>query len=391
MYEMERDLLRNAGHEVVCYERRNNDIQHSALGALRIAAETAWSHRTFVELSSLLERVRPDVAHFHNTSPLISASAYQACKNVGVPVIQTLHNYRLVCPGALLLRDGKPCEQCIGRIATSGVLHACYRNSRSASAVVAIANAYHHQSGAYKRNVDRYIALTQFARERFIRGGLPSNRIVVRPNFLSDSPPLGAGDGDYALFVGRLTAEKGVHTLINAWQTLSMPLKVVGDGALRADLESQCRRSNANVDFLGLQVRSEVLRLMRGAALLVVPSICYEGFPVTLLEAFASGVPIVASALGALDELVVEGVNGMKFEAGNVLELRGAVTRMMDCTQARSAMRVNNRSRYEADYSPTLAVQSLEHIYASVVARDAAPCRNPMSAPAPHVGEMPAS
>ena len=366
VFNMERELLTRAGHDVVTYTRHNDEINGSSLAKLGVALGTPWSKQSYREIGRLVAEHKPDVAHFHNTSPLITPSAYRACQNAGVPVVQTLHNYRLVCPGALLMRNGRPCEQCVGKAALAGIFHGCYRGSMGATAVIASATAYHHAAGTYSRDVNRFIALTDFARERFIRGGIPAERIVVRPNFLTESPLPGKGGGGYALYVGRLTAEKGVRTLLRAWIEMDIPLKIAGDGALRGELELISKLSPARIEFLGLRPRAEVWELMKSAELLVFPSEWYEGFPVTILEAFATGAPIVASKLGVLDELVIDQQNGLKFSPRDAHELNSAVKTLVSERTALNTIRTNNRARFEQEFSTSRAMDSLMLIYKSL-------------------------
>lgn len=360
VFRNERQLLESHGHEVVSYERHNDSIAADLASKARTALEATWSRRTYADIAALLGEHRPDVAHFHNTFPQISPSAYQACRDAGVPVVQTLHNYRLICPGALLMRDGRPCEDCIGRSALSAVQHACYRQSSAATAIVATMLAIHRARGTYANAVDRYVALTAFAKQRFIRGGLPADRIVVRPNCLMDNPGIGDGSGDYALYVGRLSAEKGVRTLIAAWDGMELPLKVAGDGILRPEL---ARAAGSNVEFLGFQSRTQVLALMRAARCLIIPSECYEGFPVTVLEALSCATPLIVAAIGALDEIVEEPRNGLKFAPGNPAALRGAVRELLANPARLEQIRRANRESFETHYSAARGIESLEEIY----------------------------
>lgn len=366
VYRNERELLQHAGHEVIEYTAHNDDIPSGALRQIRTAAQSAWSRRTYRELTALIRRTRPQVAHAHNTFPLITPSAYGACRDNGVAVVQTLHNYRLLCPSGLFMRNGRPCEQCLDRTLLQAVRHGCYRSSRIASGVVAAGLQVNRLMGTYAHLVDRYIALTQFAKERFVRGGLPAHRIVVRANGLPDTPACGTGDGGYALFVGRLTTEKGAETMLRAWQRLTqLPLKIVGDGALRDELER--RYAAPHVQFLGRRPQAEVWDYMRRAVLLVVPSECYEGFPLTVLEAYATGTPVIASRIGALDEIVGDPQNGAKFEAGNAESLEGTVRRLLSDPSLLQDVRLANRTAYDTLYGPAPALRSLEAIYADAL------------------------
>ena len=250
-------LLRKFGHKILEYTKDNQAIGH--MSRLALLADTLWSRRAYAELREILRRRRPELVHFHNTFPLISPAAYYAAMAEGVPVVQTLHNYRLLCANGMLFRSGRPCEDCISKtLPWPAVAYACYRDSRAASGVVATMQSVHGLLGTWARKVDRYIALTRFAKAAFVRGGLPANRITVKPNFVPD-PGLPARDAPSrrgALFVGRLSEEKGLETLATAWRNLDLPLKVLGDGPLMGTLG---RDAPPNVCLLGPKGRDEVI------------------------------------------------------------------------------------------------------------------------------------
>ena len=320
-------LLMENGVDVVSFTRHNDDLPAGALGSLGASFSNAWSFSSLSALRALIAETRPDVAHFHNTFPQISPAAYGACREAGVPVVQTLHNYRMFCANGLLNRDGEPCERCLGRNPLPALMHACYRDSHLATAGMVLGSALHRARNTYRTDVDRYIVLTEFARRRFIAHGLPEDRLVVRGNTLPCDPGMGVGGGGYALYAGRLTAEKGVGTLLRAWRrTRNIPLRIAGDGALRESLEREAQ--GLPVEFLGRVAPGRVLSLMKEADMLVVPSECYEGFPRVVVEAFATGTPIVASDLGGLGELVDERA-GIKFRSGDAGALAGAVMQLL--------------------------------------------------------------
>ncbi len=365
VFQNERALLERSGMEVIPFERFNDTIDDSTFGKrVRIALDTAWSRRTYDELRTLLAKTRPDVAHFHNTFPIISPSAYAACQHEGVPVVQTLHNYRLICPGALLMRNGMVCEACVGRSLWPALRHRCYRGSLPATAALVWMLTSNRWRGSYQTLVSRYIALTHFAAAKLAQGGLPAERIAVKPNFLADVPEPGDGKGGYAVFVGRLSEEKGVHTLLDAWRDLrDVPLKILGDGPLRGRLEVQARNSGLAVEFLGFRPRNDVMAWVRGASLQVIPSECYEGFPMAVLEAYACGTPVVASRIGSLDEIVEEGVTGAKFQAGSREDLARTVRAMLASPEALGRMRAQARRVFEEKYTAERNLALLSKIY----------------------------
>jgi glycosyltransferase involved in cell wall biosynthesis len=363
VFEREAALIESAGHDVECYEV-NNDATDT-MSTLGVAARSIWNPATYRRVGQWFTRFRPDVVHVHNTLPLISPAVFRAARHSGATVIQTLHNYRMICPSATLFRDGRPCELCVGR-AWHGpaVRYACYRGSRAASAVVAAGTFIHTAIGTYARDVDRYIALTSFTKEKLIEGGLPSHRIVVKPNFCEPPPATRTRVGTGVLFVGRLSEEKGVHTLVEAWRRhLDLPeLRVAGDGPLRPMVQDLAR-SCTNVTALGPLTRADVDDEMRSAALLVFPSLCYETFGLTIVEAFSHGLPVVASAIGSVREIIEDEVSGLTFTPGDSDALASRVRRLVADHALNLEMGARARKRYEARYTPAANIEQIERIY----------------------------
>ncbi|MBZ5637053.1 MAG: glycosyltransferase [Acidobacteriia bacterium] len=355
VFASEGALLEGAKHRVVYYQDDNSRVRSGLIAG----AGASWNTRSYGRLKRLVREHRPDVAHFHNTFPLISPAGYYAVRRLGVPVVQKLSNFRLLCPGGLLLRDGVPCEDCIehGSLRPA-IAHGCYRGSRLATCAVAAMLGVNRAAGTYQRQVDVYIALSEFARRKFIAGGLPQDRIVVKPNFVAPDPGPGQGQGGYALFAGRLSEEKGIGALTRGWHVLGdIPLKVAGDGPLR---EAQWP---ANVTPLGHQSRESVLTLMKDALVLVFPSICYENAPVTIAEAFACGLPVIASNLGSIPEFVRHRYNGLLFEPGDAEDLARQVRWAFDHPQELRAMRANARREFEEKYTAERGYKMLMAVY----------------------------
>ena len=354
-------MLRDNGNTVIPYFLHNDAIND--MGRLQVALRTVWSRPAHHELRALVRAERPDVVHFHNTFPLISPAAYYAVRAEKVPVIQTLHNFRLLCPNALFFRDGKVCEDCLGKsIPWPGVVHKCYRGSRAASATVAAMTATHRALGTWRHAVDRYIALTEFGRQKFIEGGLPADRIEVKANFVYPDPGPAAGAGRYAVYVGRLSAEKGIDTLLSAWRQLggAVPLKIVGTGPLA---ESVAAAQDAGIECLGAQPLDAVYELIGGAEFLVLPSQCYENFPRVVVEAFAKGTPVIASDLGAMARVVDHGRTGLRFPPGDAVGLAAQVRRLLGDPSERLRMRGEARREYEAKYTAESNYRQLMAIY----------------------------
>ena len=324
VFEQERKLLEGAGHQVATYCRTNDEVKgYSGVRRLTLIRNTISSEDSRREVLQLLRREEPDVVHIHNTFMMISPSIYGACREGQVPVVQTLHNYRLLCPGANFFRDGRVCEDCQADGLWRGVQHACYRGSRAATATVTLMLAVHQRRHTWE-SIDRFIALSEFARGKFIAGGLPGARIDVKPNFVDPDPGERTGGGGYAAFVGRLSEEKGLETLVAAWAKLGnkVPLVIVGDGPLGPTIRQQAEKLGVtSIDFRGRLPRSEAQAVVRGASFILLTSECYENFPMGIVEAYACGVPVIASRLGALQELVDERRLGLHFTPGSSEEL----------------------------------------------------------------------
>ena len=358
VFYTESDLLRSAGHRVEEYRETNERIRS---GALTMIGST-WNQRSFKRLQTFAKETQPDIAHLHNTFPLISPSAYYALAGLGLPVVQKLSNFRLICPGALLLRDGSPCQECVDQHSLLPALkHRCYRNSLPGTSAVAGMLSVHRALGTWQNLVDVFIALSEFSRAKFVAGGLPPNKIVVKHNFISPDPGIGSGLGDYALFVGRLSHEKGIDDMREAWNELSQPLRIAGDGPL------------ANVSWpnqvvsLGHLPREQIFSLMRSAKVLVFPSLCYENCPMTILEAFACGTPVIASNLGSMPEFVRHNHTGLLFNPGDPADLAEKVRYAFSHPEHLAQMRINARREYEEKYTPERNYKMLIAIYEQAI------------------------
>ena len=366
--EAEERLLREKGHQVDVYEQNNEKI--AELSKVQVAARTIWSQDTYRSVREILQRDRYDLIHVQNFFPLISPSVYYAASSVGVPVVQTLRNYRLLCPNAQFFRDGKVCEDCMGKgIPWPGVVRGCYRGNRAGSAAVAAMIVTHRGLGTWTKMVDCYIAISQFAKAKLLEGGLPEPKMVVKPNFVSPDPGVGTGSGGYALFVGRLSHEKGLGTLLDAWKRLkvSVPLKIVGEGPL-ADEVRQLSRDLPQVEWLGRQPLPQVYRLMGEAMFLVFPSEWYETFGRVAVEAFAKGTPVIAANIGAISELVDSGRTGLLFQPGDSADLARQVEWMLANAEEGAKMRAAARREFEAKYTEEENYRQLIGIYRTVLA-----------------------
>jgi glycosyltransferase involved in cell wall biosynthesis len=371
VFHDERDLLASHGHDVLTYTRHNDELKtRGSLRVLSPAAGAVWSRRAYRELRELLRRERPDLMHCTNVFPLISPAAYYAARAERVPVVQSVHNFRLACVNGYLLRDRAPCEDCLGKtFAWKGVAHGCYRESRAASAAVATAQSLHRVVGTWRRAVRMYIAVSNFAQRKLVQAGLPAEKIVVKPNCVYPDQGPGDGSGDYAIFVGRLSPEKGLNTLLAAWSKLTVPtpLKIVGDGPLLGEVQQAAQR-DARIQPLGRLPLEQVLQVVGGARFLIMPSIWYETFGRTVIEAFSKGTPAIVSRMGAMQELIDEGRTGLCFTPGDPGDLATKAESLLSANGRLTAMRAACRDEFEQKYTAEANYRQLITIYEQCLA-----------------------
>jgi len=371
VFRHECNLLRRFGHNVTTYERSNYEVDsYTGFARLGLVKDVVWNSRSRRQFSQLLKDTRPDVVHVHNTFMMISPAMYAACQETEVPVVQTLHNYRLLCPAANLFRDGHPCEECMTHSLVRGIAHACFRESFVATATVACMLKVHRVLGTWQNAVSAYVALSNFSKQRFIAGGLPQEKIIIKPNFVEPDPGPRTSDGEYALFIGRLSAEKGLHTLLAAWKhTPHVPLVIVGDGPLLSELQACAGRLELhNIVFRGRLPRHETEAALKNARFLVQPSECYENFPMTVVEAFACGSPVICSRLGALQEIVNDGQTGLHFNPGDSEDLAAKIDWAWQHREATLAMGQRARREFEAKYTAEQNYRQLVDLYRRVLA-----------------------
>jgi len=368
IFEAESSMLERHGCRVFNYTVHNDHLK--GMNPLTLARSTIWNKYIFNQLRKVVRRVQPEVVHFHNTFPLISPAAYYVPKSEGVAVVQTLHNYRLLCPNALLFRNGHACEDCMGRMVPwPSFFHACYRKNLAATGVTAVMLSIHRSLHTYKRMVDIYIALTEFARQKFIQGGLPAGKIVAKPNFVYPDPGIKENHGSYAIFVGRFSLEKDIMTLLESWKNLNgVALNIVGDGPLMIRVKKEVKKMS-NVKILGQRDHKDTVNLIKNSKLLVFPSRCYEGFPGAICEAFACGVPVIASNFGAMAEIVEDGRTGLHFTPGNPDNLAAKVEWAWLHEKKTKEMGKEARKEYERKYTEEINYKMLMDIYETAIER----------------------
>ncbi|AUN95717.1 glycosyltransferase family 4 protein [Pseudazoarcus pumilus] len=370
-FELERLLLKRKGNLAGSFVRHSDQLEGWGIfGKLAGAASTPWNPFSARTLIGDIERCAPDVVHVHNTFPLLSPSIFRAIGNRTAKVL-TLHNYRLFCAAAIPLREGRVCTECLDRRSSAPALkYGCYRGSRLATAPLALSISLHRAIGTWQHHVDAFIVLSEFQRGMVVAAGLSAEKVHVKPNYFPGNPAVVPWQqrGDYVVFVGRLSSEKGVSALIRAWRAWgdgAPELRIVGDGPLRAELEELAR--GAPVRFIGAVSPAGAHAEIAHARLLVLPSECFEGFPMTLCEALALGTPAGVSDLGPLPEIVENGVSGFTFEPGQPEALLAAVRRHWDDQPELERLGRGARAAFEARYTEEANYRMLMDIYQSAI------------------------
>ncbi len=367
-FEDEVAQLESHGHEVIQYIQHNDSIQNR--NHFSVALTTLWSRKSYRAVRELIRQHRPDVMHCTNTFPLISPSVYYAAAKESVPVVQALHNFRMICPGTYLLRDGKVCEQCVGKaFAWPAIQHRCYRASTAGSITVASLLSLHRLMRSWRNKVHAFYTLTEFSKRKLSGLGVEPERIVVKHNCVNPTPPPpNFPQDDYVIFAGRLSPEKGINVMLDAWNDHNPPCKlmIVGDGPL-ADMVAEAEKRNPMIDWVGQKSLQEVLHLMGSARCLVMPSVYYETFGRTIIEAYSVGTPVVVSRFGAMQELVRDGETGKLFERGNSADLIQKVAEVISDPARHQQLKRNARIEFEDNFTVDHNFQKLMDIYALAI------------------------
>lgn len=370
--DQETALLTEAGHHVSRFERHSDDIPSlSRLGKAAVPLRVPWNRAVRAELAARLHAERPDVVHIHNTFPLLSPSVVAACADAGIPTVATLHNYLQVCPSGTLYRADKICTDCTGRLPLSAVRHGCYRGSRLATVPLTlsmVANRRRWWSG-----IVRFFCISEAQRLVLIQAGMPAQHLAVKRNFVVDSGIRRTGPGEYVLYLGRLAEEKGVRLLMTAWDSvashggLNVPLVLAGAGPLEGEV-ARWARGRGDVAFLGLRNKIQCRQLMACSAAVVAPSTWMETFGLVVVEAMATGVPVVAAAHGAFVELVEDQVTGLLHSPGNAESLADCLRSVVTDTDRNLAFGDAGRHYYETRYTAEVGLAALVAGYEAAIA-----------------------
>ncbi|MCE7059703.1 glycosyltransferase [Dyadobacter sp. CY343] len=358
---VEENLMKQNGHDVMSFEVNNNTIDSNS-SKLSLALNSIWSNSSYKEIKRLIKLQGSEILHVQNFFPLISPSIYYAASSLKVPVVQSIRNYRLMCPNALLFRDGHICTECLGKnTPINGIIHKCYRGSRSATAAVSTMLAVHNSIDTWNRKVNAFIAISRFVKEKLVTQGVHENKIFIKPNCLLTDPGYSYDKKDYILYVGRLSQEKGIATLVKAWNLLkstTTKLVVIGEGSMPSS-------KSHTIEFLGKLSLSETYRYMSEAKALIVPSEWHEPFGRVVVEAFANGTPVIGSQMGGIPELISSGRNGLLFEAGNAEQLANKIEILI--SKDSSEMAEEARREFLLKYTPEQNYVQLKQIYESVI------------------------
>jgi len=358
----EQDLMRKFGHDVHEYTVRNDTIQ-SCQSKIKIAISLKYSNDSKKTFADILLKTIPDIVHCHNFFPLLTPSIFDACKEINIPTVLTLHNYRIICPSAILMRKNKPWEVSINYSPYFTIPFRVYKNSIWGTASLARMITYHKKNKTWSKKIDRLITLTNFSKNKFLEAGFSPNNIVVKPNFIHD-PDMGKSKRKpYALFIGRLSKEKGINFLLDSWKRIDFPLKMLGDGPEKSNISSDMK----NIEYLGTQPNKTVIQLLKEAQFLVLPSQCYEGFPVVLVESLACGTPALVTNIGSMAEIIDHEENGLHFALGDVDDFVNSVNRLSSQHELCNILGENGRKKYLSLYTPENNYQQLHQIYLDAI------------------------
>lgn len=367
--ESEIKLLEKFGHKVILYRRSNSEIKEFNLlkKISLLTKEIIWSEDTYREIKKLIRAEKPDIAHIHNIFILVSPSVYYALSEENIPIVQTLHNYRLFCPAGVLYRSHRICEDCTGTNFIPSLIHRCWKHSFILTSAIARTLDVHFGRGTFREKIDTYITLSEFSKKKCVEKGLPDKKIFIKPNFVDKNYEERNDFQNFALFVGRLVDYKGVEVLIEAFKKVVLyELKIIGDGPLYKELKEGLKKTQ-NIDLLGRLPYHQTIEYIKRSSFLIFPTECYESTPRTVIECFNCGVPVLASDIGYMKELVQDGFSGMLFRTQNIDDLICKIQYLMTNRDLLVRMGKNARKVYEEKYTPEKNYHLLMDIYKNAI------------------------
>lgn len=364
----EKEVLESKGHRVILFSKDNQEINnYTFTQKARLLYEIVFSRSTYKKVIEIVKEEKPDIVHVHNVFPLISPSIYYALKNMNVPVVQTVHNYRFLCPNGLFLdNDGKICERCKNGNFSNAIIRKCYRSSYLQTSGMAFTLCLHRKLRTFINKIDVFISPSKFLKKKLIEGGIPEKKIVVKPHFVKCGEIKPSYEFDnYVVYMGRLSREKGLFTLLRAWKEVpGLTLKMIGEGPIRNELENFVSQAEiSNVEFPGFIGGPKRFEILRKAMFMIFPSECYESFPYAIIESFACGTPVIASRIGGSKELTEEGRNGLLFEPGDIEDFKKKILYFIENPKFIIPMRRCARETAEKKYSSEVGYENLMQIY----------------------------
>lgn len=347
----------------------NNDNIKSSFDKLKIGVSSLYNYKSSKLLEQKIDEFKPDIIHVHNFFPIASPSIFYVAQQLNIPIVMTLHNYRLICPNALLFKDNEICEKCINKtFPIDGVVNGCYRDSKVQTLSLALMSFFHKKVKTWNNKVDKYITLTNFAKEKILHSSLNLNskQIVVKPNFVEDYG-YSYEKEDYFIFIGRLSIEKGINLLLDTFKKNNKKLLIIGGGSLEKEVLT-ASDSHENITYLGFQGKEFIIEKLTKAKALIFSSIWYEGMPMTILESFSTGTPVLVPNIGGPNEMIENNVNGLIYDANNVNSLIQSINTLLDKNdEDYKEMCINARESYLEAYSPSKNYEYLMNIYKEVI------------------------
>lgn len=360
------NLLKERGHEVSLLAFHNDQLA----SGWKIIPSFFYNKTSYQQTLSHLQHFRPEVVHVHNFFYQASISIFEAIKKMKIPIVLTLHNYRMVCANALLMREDKPCELCLQKtFPIEGIRHKCFQDSYVKTALLTSMTAWNKWNKRLEKLVDKVIVLTEFAKQKILTSSLQfsPDQLVVKPNSVDDSPVLtAAARQHYYVFVGRLSKEKGIETIMQAASQSTVPIMIIGDGPLKGLVEERANK-HAHLQCLGKQPHSQVMQYIQESYGLILPSTCYEGLPTTVLEAFAAGTPVIASDLDNLNTIITNHQNGLSFRTGDGTHLKECLLSLDQTPKKRAELGRQARLTYKQYYTHEQNYQQLFQLYESLL------------------------
>ncbi|WP_158513354.1 glycosyltransferase family 4 protein [Exiguobacterium sp. ZWU0009] len=373
------NMLKKMGNEVILYIESNSNInQNNKIQMVKTGINTIWSVSSFKKFRKILAELKPDIIHVHNTFPIISPSIYKAAKVQKIPLVQTLHNYRLVCSNGLLLKNGLPCEKCVGKkIPFESLKNRCYKDSLTGTFAINAMQVINKSTGNYNKNVDAYICLTEFAKNIMVRDGFPKEKLFVKPNFLNEDNSkliennlkLSPEKNNNFVFVGRVSKEKGINDILEAFEEIdqsSFSLTIIGDGPEKSILEEKYG-NNQNIIWKGWIENEKVKEEIAKNNFLVMGSKWYEGFPMVLLEAMSLGKPVIVPNHAGFPEIVTS-ETGMLFKPNDIKSLKNTLQIAINQSEFDfQNMSIKSKEIFKLKYTSKQNYSELLEIYQSAI------------------------